>query len=188
MRSNVHVRYSAPPKWLRNFFSGFMGRLLCLGNYYHQVNSWIFWLDQVTTSHDPFSGVWHPPEAGGGAGRHPGLSWERADGERWVWVRDSNEGYPKVRNHGEGPRRGLIHDYEPSDGLFWSTSVGSIGVRYQALETRAVQTRLPQLITWLLQTCHLTGRREAPSWRTGSSWQRALRGTLKIVYPISKQY
>ena len=27
------------------------------------------------------------------------------------------------------------------------TSVGSIGVRYQALETRAVQTRLPQLIT-----------------------------------------
>ena len=31
-------RYSSPPKWLRNFFSGFMGRLLCLGNYYHQVS------------------------------------------------------------------------------------------------------------------------------------------------------
>jgi len=31
-------RYSGPPKWLRNFFSGFMGRLLCLGNYYHQVS------------------------------------------------------------------------------------------------------------------------------------------------------
>ena len=21
----------------------------------------------------------------------------------WFWTRDSNEGYPKVRNHGEGP-------------------------------------------------------------------------------------
>jgi len=31
-------RYSAPPKFLRNFFSGFVGRLLCLGNYYHQVS------------------------------------------------------------------------------------------------------------------------------------------------------
>ena len=31
-------RYSSPPKWLRNFFSGFMGRVLCLGNYYHQVS------------------------------------------------------------------------------------------------------------------------------------------------------
>jgi len=31
-------RYSAPPKWLRNFFSGFIGRILCLGNYYHQVS------------------------------------------------------------------------------------------------------------------------------------------------------
>jgi len=31
-------RFSAPPKWLRNFFSGFMGKLLCLGNYYHQVS------------------------------------------------------------------------------------------------------------------------------------------------------
>jgi len=31
-------RYSAPPKWIRNFFSGFIGRLLCLSNYYHQVS------------------------------------------------------------------------------------------------------------------------------------------------------
>jgi len=31
-------RYSGPPKWLRNFFSGFMGRVLCLSNYYHQVS------------------------------------------------------------------------------------------------------------------------------------------------------
>jgi len=31
-------RYSSPPKWLRNFFSGFMGRILCLGTYYHQVS------------------------------------------------------------------------------------------------------------------------------------------------------
>jgi len=31
-------RFSSPPKWLRNFFSGFMGRILCLGNYYHQVS------------------------------------------------------------------------------------------------------------------------------------------------------
>merc|ERR1719220_2811301 len=31
-------RYSSPPKWLRNFFSGFIGRILCLGNYYHQVS------------------------------------------------------------------------------------------------------------------------------------------------------
>jgi len=31
-------RYSGPPKWLRNFFSGFMGRILCLSNYYHQVS------------------------------------------------------------------------------------------------------------------------------------------------------
>jgi len=31
-------RYSGPPKWLRNFFTGFMGRILCLSNYYHQVS------------------------------------------------------------------------------------------------------------------------------------------------------
>lgn len=31
-------RYSGPPKWLKNAFSGFMGRILCLGNYYHQVS------------------------------------------------------------------------------------------------------------------------------------------------------
>merc|ERR1712106_1010996 len=31
-------RYSGPPKWMRNFFSGFMGRVLCLSNHYHQVS------------------------------------------------------------------------------------------------------------------------------------------------------
>ena len=29
---------------------------------------------------------------------------------------------PNVRNHGEGPSRGLFRDYEPSDGTFSSTS------------------------------------------------------------------
>jgi len=31
-------RYSSPPKFLRNLFSGFLGRVLCLGSYYHQVS------------------------------------------------------------------------------------------------------------------------------------------------------
>ena len=30
--------------------------------------------------------------------------------------------HPKVRNHGEGPSRGLLRDYEPSDGTFSSTN------------------------------------------------------------------
>merc|ERR1712113_318680 len=29
-------RYSSPPKALRTLFSGFLGRLLCLGSHYHQ--------------------------------------------------------------------------------------------------------------------------------------------------------
>ena len=29
--------------------------------------------------------------------------------------------HPKVRNHGEGPSRGLLRDYEPSDGTFSSS-------------------------------------------------------------------
>ena len=32
-------KYSSPPKFLKNFFSGFGGRLLCLGNYTHQVGA-----------------------------------------------------------------------------------------------------------------------------------------------------
>jgi len=31
-------RYSSPPRFLRNLFSGFLGRILCLGSYYHQVS------------------------------------------------------------------------------------------------------------------------------------------------------
>ena len=31
-------------------------------------------------------------------------------------VRDSKKVHPKDRNHGEGPSRGLLPDYEPSDG------------------------------------------------------------------------
>ena len=38
LQKHFSSRYSSPPKWLRNFFSGFMGRVLCLGNYYHQVS------------------------------------------------------------------------------------------------------------------------------------------------------
>ena len=30
----------------------------------------------------------------------------------------ASELHPKVRNHGEGPSRGLLRDYEPSDGTF----------------------------------------------------------------------
>ena len=30
-------KYASPPKMLKNFFSGWGGRLLCLGNYTHQV-------------------------------------------------------------------------------------------------------------------------------------------------------
>ena len=38
-----YFRYSGPPKCLRNFFSGFMGRVLCLSNYYHQVGMIKIW-------------------------------------------------------------------------------------------------------------------------------------------------
>ncbi|XP_023320242.1 neuronal acetylcholine receptor subunit alpha-7 [Eurytemora carolleeae] len=31
-------RYSSPPACVREFFSGFAGRILCLGHYYHQVS------------------------------------------------------------------------------------------------------------------------------------------------------
>ena len=30
----------------------------------------------------------------------------------------SKKVYPKIRNHGEGPSRGLLRDYELSDGTF----------------------------------------------------------------------
>ncbi|XP_059082265.1 acetylcholine receptor subunit alpha-type acr-16-like isoform X1 [Tigriopus californicus] len=32
-------KYSGPPKFLKNAFSGSLGKCLCLGNYYHQVSS-----------------------------------------------------------------------------------------------------------------------------------------------------
>merc|ERR1712080_528039 len=32
-------KYSSPPKFLLNLFSGCIGKLLCLGNYTHQVSS-----------------------------------------------------------------------------------------------------------------------------------------------------
>lgn len=32
-------KYSSPPKFLKNTFSGVLGKCLCLGNYYHQVSS-----------------------------------------------------------------------------------------------------------------------------------------------------
>ena len=31
-------KYNSPPKFLKNTFSGFIGQILCLGNYYHQVS------------------------------------------------------------------------------------------------------------------------------------------------------
>ena len=31
-------KYNSPPKFLKNAFSGYLGQLLCLGNYYHQVS------------------------------------------------------------------------------------------------------------------------------------------------------
>ena len=32
-------KYTSPPKFLTKLFSGFMGKVLCLGNYSHQVSS-----------------------------------------------------------------------------------------------------------------------------------------------------
>ena len=32
-------KYNSPPKFLKNTFSGFIGQILCLGNYYHQVST-----------------------------------------------------------------------------------------------------------------------------------------------------
>ena len=32
-------KYTSPPKFLKNAFGGFLGKCLCLGNYYHQVSS-----------------------------------------------------------------------------------------------------------------------------------------------------
>lgn len=47
-------RYSSPPKFLRNLFTGFVGKLLCLGNYYHQVSGThhrlLVEMDQVSES------------------------------------------------------------------------------------------------------------------------------------------
>ena len=35
---NFVVRYTSPPKVLRDLFSGSFGKLLCLGNYYNQIS------------------------------------------------------------------------------------------------------------------------------------------------------
>jgi len=52
-------RYSSPPKALRTLFSGFLGRLLCLGSYYHQVSETHhrleLQLDDVSMSESPES-------------------------------------------------------------------------------------------------------------------------------------
>lgn len=52
-------RYSSPPKVLRTLFSGFLGRLLCLGSYYHQVSETHhrleLQLDDVSMSESPES-------------------------------------------------------------------------------------------------------------------------------------
>merc|ERR1719350_471913 len=32
-------KYSSPPKFLKRLFAGALGKILCLGNYYHQVSS-----------------------------------------------------------------------------------------------------------------------------------------------------
>merc|ERR1719360_111615 len=32
-------KYNSPPKFLKHTFSGFIGKFLCLGNYYHQVSA-----------------------------------------------------------------------------------------------------------------------------------------------------
>lgn len=52
-------RYQSPPKVLRNLFSGFLGRLLCLGSYYHQVSDThqrlVLELDDVSMSESPES-------------------------------------------------------------------------------------------------------------------------------------
>ena len=34
-------KYSSPPKFLKRLFAGSLGKLLCLGNYYHQVSLYI---------------------------------------------------------------------------------------------------------------------------------------------------
>ena len=31
-------KYSSPPKFLKRLFAGALGKILCLGNYYHQVS------------------------------------------------------------------------------------------------------------------------------------------------------
>jgi len=52
-------RYSSPPKMLRTIFSGFLGRILCLGSYYHQVSETHhrleLQLDDVSMSESPES-------------------------------------------------------------------------------------------------------------------------------------
>ena len=74
-------RFSAPPKWLRNFFSGFMGKLLCLGNYYHQVKLWI----ECTTFLILLSpGVRDPSKIGGRVGWHSRFSRMWTNRERFV--------------------------------------------------------------------------------------------------------
>ena len=38
-------KYNSPPKFLKNLFAGVLGKLLCLGNYAHQVINYLIFME-----------------------------------------------------------------------------------------------------------------------------------------------
>ena len=45
-------KYNSPPKFLKNLFAGVLGKLLCLGNYAHQVINYLISIYGNFASHD----------------------------------------------------------------------------------------------------------------------------------------
>ncbi len=93
-------KFTSPPKSLKRIFSGCLGKLLCLGNYSHQVLKKLVKM-QHTYSHYVFLGFSNASAASLGVDRH---GRERAAGRR-----------PEQRGPGWRacePQRRVLHDHE----------------------------------------------------------------------------
>lgn len=71
-------KYTSPPKFLKNMFSGCLGKLLCLGNYFHQVSSThqrlVLELTDMAESEQQSDGRANSPDSNGGEAGLPAAS------------------------------------------------------------------------------------------------------------------
>ena len=71
-----------------------------------------------------------------------------------------------VRKHGEGPSRGLLRDYEPSDGTFSSTSIYHVSICISCVQVTASNNAI-------IPEPREMGLKIFPAWKMFIEWRSA---------------